>query len=121
LLEHLERLEGFSTLASPRILHRIRGRVRVGIPEIRRSEALAERLAARIRTWEDVEHVKVNVLAGSIAIRHRATVSEHEFDHKILAAIETAVHQNAPAPPPPRRQGTPPARRPRPRRRMSSR
>lgn len=122
LLEHLERLEGFSVshgnLESPRILHRIRGRIRVGIPEIRRNEALADRLAAFIRTWEDVEHVNVNVLAGSIAIRHRTTVSEGEFDRRILAAIERAVHQNASAPPRPRLQGTRPDRRARPRRRV---
>jgi len=112
LLDHLDRLEGFSVsshevrkapvkgigvattanLAPPRILHRVRGRIRLGIPELRTNKDFADRLATLIRTWEDVEDVNINVTVGSIAIRYRPTERDDEFQAKILASIGKAMH-----------------------------
>jgi len=126
LLDHLERLEGFSVslhevrgappkgigaaatanVAPPRILHRIRGRIRLGMPELRTNKDFAHRLGALIRTWEDVEDVSINVTAGSIAIRYRTTARDDEFQAKILASIGNAIHTTEGAAPPfvPRRR-----------------
>jgi len=119
LLTHLERLEGFSVsshallrapyeriasgatpnVAPPRILHRMRGRIRLGIPELRTHKDLADRLEALIRAWEEVEDVSVNVTAGSVAIRYRTTVPDDEFQAKLVASIGNAIHRTNGGPP----------------------
>jgi len=113
LLVHLERLEGFSVSlhevrgvppegiaaaalangAPPRILHRMRGRIRLGVPALRTNKDFADRLEGLIRTWENVEDVSINVTAGSVAIRYRTTVPDNEFQAKILASIGNAMHR----------------------------
>ena len=113
LLVHLERLEGFSVsshavrevppegiaaaalanVAPPRILHRMRGRIRLGVPALRTNKDFADRLEGLIRTWEDVEDVSINVTAGSVAIRYRTTAPDNEFQAKILAAVGKAIHR----------------------------
>jgi len=114
LLEHLERAEGFAIgvtfegiaaeapvdapvdAASTTILHRMKGRIRLGIPEVRADGDFAHRLAGQIRTWEGVEDVSINVMAGSVAIRYRTTELEDEFEARIVADVEKAIHRKAP-------------------------
>jgi hypothetical protein len=105
LLDHLERLEGFSvhsheargvspalSVGPPRILHRTRGRIRLGIPELRTNTEFADHLKALIRAWEGVEDVSINGTTGSVAIRYRPTAPDDEFQAKVLASIGTARH-----------------------------
>jgi hypothetical protein len=116
LLNHLGRLEGFSISpqkevalplergaadasvngTSTRILHRINGRIRLGIAEVRTHRDVADRLGALIRTWEGVEDVSINVVAGSVAITYRTTEPDDEFQAEIVAAIENALHPKNP-------------------------
>jgi len=111
LLDHLEHVEGFSIgvtlegtvadapadapagVASMRILHRMKGRLRLGIPEVRANGDVAHRLAAQIRAWEGVEDVSINVMAGSVAIRYRPTGRDDEVEGRIVADIEKAIHR----------------------------
>ena len=106
LLVHLERLEKFSIsperivadasvdLASMRVLHRMKGRIRLGIAQVRTHRDFADRLAALIRTWNGVEDVSINVMAGSVTIRYRTTEPDDDFQAGIVAAIEKAIHPN---------------------------
>jgi Heavy metal associated domain 2 len=114
LLDHLERVEGFSIgvtlegtaadasvdapvdVASTTILHRMKGRIRLGIPEVRANGDFAHRLAGQIRTWEGVEDVSINVMAGSIAIRYRTTEPDDEVEARIVADVENAIHRKDP-------------------------
>lgn len=108
LLNHLEQAEGFS-LSSPRqrrgdrreapvdaatamegapeILHRTKGRIRVGIPRLRDDEAYAEELESLLRTWNDVESVHVNTATGSVIIKYHTTVPHAEFEARIRDTI----------------------------------
>jgi hypothetical protein len=115
LLQHLEHGEGFSlSLATtpnavrsqtaavsapvhtgaPTILHRTRGRIRLGIPRLRRDAAYAERLQALLRTWNDVEDVSINTGVASVTIWYRATVPDEELQGRVLEAMERASHQD---------------------------
>jgi hypothetical protein len=113
LLEHLERVEGFSVSlrdlrrtalehlgeaeradeTSPRILHRTNGRLRVSIPEIREHRELADRLAAVMRAYEEVDDARMNVLAGSMTIRHRPVLDGEALQMKLLGAVEKEVRR----------------------------
>jgi heavy-metal-associated domain-containing protein len=114
LIDHLERLEGFSvslnadkkvaleasvapppeSTAAPRILHRMKGRIRLGIPRLRVDKDYADRLETLVRTWEDVEEVNVNTTAGCVTIRYHTEEADDGFQARILAAIVKASHQN---------------------------
>src|SRR5262249_48890550 len=108
LLLHLEHLEKFSIsperiaadasvdLASVRVLHRTKGRIRLGLAQVRTQRGLADRLGALIRTWEGVEDVRINVMAGSVVIRYRATEPDDEFQAGIVAAIEKELRRRTP-------------------------
>jgi hypothetical protein len=104
LLDHLEHLEGFCvhsheirgvspdlSVGPPRILHRTRGRIRLGMPELRTNADFADHLKAVIRAWEGVEDVSINGTTGSVAIRYRTTDPDDEFQAKILASIGKAT------------------------------
>ena len=112
LLARLEHLEGFSVslhelrevaperiaaalanIAPPRILHRMRGRIRLGIPALRTNKDFAGCLEELIRAWPDVADVSINVTAGSVTIKYRTTVPDNEFQAEILASIGTAMHR----------------------------
>jgi hypothetical protein len=111
LLRHLERGEGFSLSSAgkprtvlsktaavsspvnaraPTILHRTRGRIRLGIPRLRVDAVYAERLKSLLRTWNDVEDVSINTWAASVTIWYRATVPAEEFQARVLEASESA-------------------------------
>jgi hypothetical protein len=75
----------------------MRGRIRLGVPELRTNKDFAERLGAMIRTWEDIEDVSINATTGSVAIRYRTTVPDEEFQARILASIEKATHGTGPS------------------------
>jgi hypothetical protein len=151
LIDHLERLEGFdvtfhedvTTLpesdasprapagaAAPRILHRMKGRIRLGIPRLRTDTDYARRLVAFIRSRDDVEDVSVNPLAGSIAIRYATAVPDEDFQARLVSSIARVFRRDAaevaaaddgrPAPAAAAEPG-PPARRPRPARRRPAR
>jgi len=117
LTDHLEGLEGFSgsfvykgrgasldgaaahspvSAAAPRVLHRMRGRIRLGIPELREDRDFAERLGGLLREWDEVDDVSINILAGSVAIRYSTTVPDDKFQAKILAAIATPLRNGSP-------------------------
>ena len=140
LIDHLERLEGFdvsfhengkilpeSEPARPRmeapaarILHRMNGRIRLGIPRLKTDDAYAHRLVALLRSRDDVEDVSVNALAGSIAIRYRTALSDEEFQAGLLHSIERAFQRGESdglAPDAARPAAVAPARRSRPPRR----
>jgi hypothetical protein len=113
LLDHLGHLEGLSAslredqpvsleeivadapanVRSTRIIHRMKGRIRLGIPHARLNRNLADRLGALIRTWKGVEDVSINVMTGSVAIRYRTTQPDDEFQASIVVAIEKALHR----------------------------
>ena len=113
LLDHLARLEGLSVslhkdqpvsleeivaeapvnVRSTRILHRMKGRIRLGMAQVRANRNFADRLGALIRTWEGVEDVSVNVMTGSVAIRYRTTQPDDEFQARLVEAIEKASHR----------------------------
>jgi hypothetical protein len=114
LIDHLARLEGFHLSiqdepetpdkattpsaasdgaaheAAPTILHRMRGRIRVGIPRLRTDADYADRLGSLIRAWDDVDDVSVNALAGCVVVRYKTTVADDEFQTRILTAIENS-------------------------------
>jgi len=105
LLDHLERLEGFCvhshesrgvspdlSVGPPSILHRTRGRIRLGMPELRTNADAADHLKALIRAWKGVEDVSINSTTGSVAIRYRTTAPDDEFQANILASIGKATH-----------------------------
>src|SRR5262245_10827019 len=111
LLERLGRLEGLSVsvrndrpvslgkivvdasakIRSTRILHRMKGRIRLEIPQARVNRHFADRLGALIRTWEGVEDVSINIMTGSVAIRYRTAQPDREFQARIVVAIENAL------------------------------
>jgi hypothetical protein len=118
LIDHLARLEGFHLAlqdepetpdkaatpsaasdaaaheAAPTVLHRMRGRIRVGIPRLRTDADYADRLGSLIRAWDDVEDVSVNSLAGCVTIRYNTTVPDDEVQARVLAAVESASSQD---------------------------
>jgi Heavy metal associated domain 2 len=113
LLNHLGHLEGLSVSLhkdqqvsleeivadalvngpSTRILHRMKGRIRLVMAQVRANRGFADRLGALIRTWEGVEDVSINVMTGSVAIRYRTTQPDDEFQANIVAAIEKALQR----------------------------
>ena len=121
LIDHLERLEGLNVsfhedgrvppesaparpdaaAATPAILHRMNGRIRLGISRLKTDADYAHRLVELIRSRDDVEDVSVNRLAGSIAIRYRTTVPGEEFQARLLSAIERTFHRGGPDGAPP--------------------
>jgi Heavy metal associated domain 2 len=113
LLDHLLHLEGFSlslhedqrvsleeivagapaNVRSARIIHRMKGRIRLGMAQVRANRDFADRLEALIRTWEGVEDVSINVMTGSVVVRYRTTQPDDEFQASIVAAVEKALHR----------------------------
>jgi hypothetical protein len=115
LLQHLAHEEGFSLSSArtpravlsqtaavsapvnalaPTILHRTRGRMRLGIPRLRMDGVYAERVQALLRTWNDVEDISINARAASVTIWYRVTVPAEEFQVRVLEALERACHQD---------------------------
>jgi len=106
LIEHFERIEGFSLSApseaihgeeavasspthpaAPDILHRMRGRIRLRIPRLREDEAYAQHLMSLVGALSDVDDVGVNSAAASITVRYRRSVPDAEFQVRLIEAI----------------------------------
>ena len=106
LIEHFERIEGFSLSAPseaihaeeavawspmdpavPEILHRMKGRIRLGIRRLREDESYAQHLMSLVRALSDVDDVGVNSAAASITVRYRRSVPDAEFQVRLIEAI----------------------------------
>jgi hypothetical protein len=101
LLNYLEDKEGFSVSSSIRkkvqfrgsafkeaeIVHSMAGRVRLRIPRLRQERSYAERLRQRLESLADVQTVRINLDASSVAISYTPTISEAAFKQRIFEAV----------------------------------
>ena len=120
-LAYLERAEGFSVSlqdrrkvrlpgvyaqaaigqpGSARILHQTRGRIRLGVPRVRKDEAYASALQSLLESVENVESVRVSAGAASVIIGYRPDIPEEEFARRVLTTVEAgSITNDLPNPP----------------------
>ena len=109
LLTYLESREGFSVsigerkkartrgghvMVSPiqptmaRILHQTRGRIRLGIPRLKRDESFAKHLQALLQSLENVTSIRVSATSASVIICYSPDIPEAEFARVVVRTIE---------------------------------
>ncbi|MBV9387912.1 MAG: hypothetical protein JOZ78_15925 [Chroococcidiopsidaceae cyanobacterium CP_BM_ER_R8_30] len=105
LLSYLEKQEGFS-VSNPlhqkasligsgisqfhtemEVVHEIKGRVRLRIPQLRQDESYAEALRSRLQSLASVKTVKINSAAASITLNYSLAVPEAEFKQRVIEMI----------------------------------
>ena len=74
--------------AVPYVIHAIEGRVRVRVPAVRGSSAMADAVTAQLRTLDGVERVHANQTTGSVVVHYTCGATSSEA---ILAALGVAV------------------------------
>jgi len=74
------------------ILHRMSGRVRLGIPRLRTDVNFAARLQLLLESLNNVEGVRINVGAACVVIYHSAHIPQDVFISSASAEIEEALH-----------------------------
>jgi hypothetical protein len=80
--------------SGPRVLYRMRGRIRLRVPGLSEDEEYAASLGARIRAWDNVDEVSIDAPAGAIDIRYRPAPNDVEFRRRVLEAVAAAPHGN---------------------------
>jgi copper chaperone CopZ len=74
--------------AVPYVVHAIDGRLRVRVPAVRGSSAMADAVTGQLRSLEGVERVHANQTTGSVVVHYtRGAISSEA----ILAALGVAV------------------------------
>ena len=72
----------------PYVIHAINGRVRVRVPAVRGSSAMADAVTAQLSALDGVNRVHANQIAGSVVVHYtRGAISSEA----ILAALGVAV------------------------------
>jgi len=74
--------------AVPYVIHAIDGRVRVRVPAVRGSSAMADAVTAQLRTLEGVERVHANQTTGSVVVHYTRGATSSEA---ILATLGVDV------------------------------
>lgn len=101
LLDYLESQEGFSISPKVRqkiqplgiipndteIIHATMGRLRLRIPRLRQDQSYAERLRQRLQSLSEVQEVRLNLDAASVAVSYEPTVSETAFQQRLFETI----------------------------------
>ena len=78
-------------LPTAHIVHRLRGRLRVKVPEKRRDADWLADTASRLKQLPGVDQVEVRALSGSLLIRHQANTGlEHRLTSTGLFSITDA-------------------------------
>ena len=72
-----------------RILHQLRGRVRLGISRLHGDSAYASHLQSLLQTLPQVENVRMNVGAACVVVECSLDVPQAECTKAIVAAIES--------------------------------
>jgi hypothetical protein len=85
----------------PYVLHATNGRVRVKVPALKGSSAMADAVAARLRTIEGVNRVYASPTTGSVVVYYTRGVASSEA---ILGALQRAAGFSPPS------EGTEPSR-----------
>ena len=80
--------EGHTAIA--RILHQTRGRIRLGIPRIRKDAAYARRVKKLLESVEHVTEIRINAAAASVVVSHSTDLPMAEFAARELQKIEGA-------------------------------
>jgi len=75
-------------VAVPYVIHAIEGRVRVRVPAVRGSSAMAEAVTAQLRSLDGVDRVHANQTTGSVVVHYRRGATSSEA---ILAALGVDV------------------------------
>ena len=120
-LAYLERAEGFSLSlqdrrkvrlpeayvqvateqpGEARILHQTRGRIRLGVPRVKKDEAYARALQSLLESMEDVESVRISAGSASVIIGYSPDIPEAEFARRVVTTVEAgAITNDVPDPP----------------------
>jgi copper chaperone CopZ len=72
----------------PFVIHAIDGRVRVRVPAVRGSSAMADAVTAQLRTLDGVDRVHANQTTGSVVVHYTRGATSSKA---ILAALGVAV------------------------------
>jgi hypothetical protein len=72
----------------PYVMHAIAGRVRVKVPAVRGSSAMADAVASRVGAIDGVDHVKANPTTGSVVVYYTPGLTSSEA---ILAALRARM------------------------------
>jgi hypothetical protein len=83
-----------------RILHRMPGRVRLGIPHLHADTRCASRLQLQLQTLNYIKSVRVNVRAACVVVEYADDVPLTEFMDAVVALVENEIgsasnHDNA--------------------------
>ncbi len=116
LITYLERQEGFSMHfgkrarageslrdeavdddASVFVLHKMSGRLRLGVPRLHQDERLAQRLQSQIESLNLVESVRVNPDAACIVINHSRNIAQQVFITAAMQAVRDVLENTATA------------------------
>jgi len=116
LLVYLERAEGFSVSIEKRrkaklrgvhaqlstgqagiarILHQTRGRIRLGIPRVKKDKVYASALQALLESMETVESIRISAGSASVIIGYSADVPEAEFARRVLKTVEAGSYSTS--------------------------
>jgi hypothetical protein len=73
-----------------KILHQIRGRIRLGVPRVKTDAAYANRLQAHLGALENVTSIRINPAAASIVVCYSPEIPGAEFAVKVLNTVKDA-------------------------------
>jgi len=71
-----------------RVLHQIRGRIRLAIPRLHADKNYASRLQSLLETLNHVDSVRVNVDAACVVIEYSADVPLSQFTQTVVTEVE---------------------------------
>jgi hypothetical protein len=113
-LAYLEKAEGFSVslqdrrkarltgvdaqvatgpAGSARILHQTRGRIRLGVPRVKKDKVYASALQSLLESVENVESVRVSAGSASVIVGYSPDIPEAEFASKVMRTVEAGSIQ----------------------------
>ena len=116
LVTYLERAEGFSVsvgdrrkarlrgvhaqvaIGQPgitRILHHTRGRIRLGVPRVKKDRVYVGALQSLLESMENVESVRVSAGAASVVIGYSSDIPEAEFTRRVLKTVEEGSYSTS--------------------------
>ncbi len=76
--------------ADAKILHQMRGRIRLGVPRVKTDEAFAGHLQSLLWSVENVTGIRINPAASSVIISFSPDVPVAQFAARVLKTVECA-------------------------------
>jgi len=116
LVTYLERAEGFSVSVADRrkarlrgvhaqvaigqpgitrILHHTRGRIRLGVPRVKKDKVYAGALQSILESVENVESVRISAGSASVIIGYSSDIPEAEFTRRVLKTVEEGSYSTS--------------------------